>query len=54
MNPNDKNKVIGPGKPNEVSKGPWEYRISKRAKETQKKQMGQGYPRERQKEHRSP
>ena len=54
MNPKDKNKVIGLGKPNKVSKSPWECRISKRAKEAQKKQMDQGCLRERQKGHRSP
>ena len=46
MNPKDKNKVIGPGKPNEVSKNPWEYKVSKKAEEVQGKQMSQGYPRE--------
>ena len=54
MNPKDENKVIGPGKPNEVNKSPWECRVSKRAKEAQRKQVGQGCPRERQKGHRSP
>ena len=29
MNPNDENKVIEPGKPNEVSKSPWECKVSK-------------------------
>ena len=33
MNPKDENKVIGPGKPTEVSKNSWECRISKRVKE---------------------
>ena len=32
MNPKDENKVIGPGKPNEVSKSPWERKVSKRVK----------------------
>ena len=54
MNPKDENKVIGLGKPNEVSKSPWECRISKSAKEAQRKQMGQGYSRKRQKGYRSP
>ena len=54
MNPKDENKVIGPRKPNEVSKSPWECRISKKAKEAQRKQVGQGCPREKQKGHRSP
>ena len=49
MNPQDENKEIGLGKPNEVSKSPWECKISKRVKEVQRKQMGQGCPRERQK-----
>ena len=53
MNHKDENKVIGPGKPNEVSKSPWECRVSKRAKEAQRKQVSQGGPRERQKGHRS-
>ena len=44
LNPKDENKVIGPGTLNEVSKSPWECRISKRAKEAQRKQMGQGCP----------
>ena len=39
-------KVIGPGKPSEVSKSPWEYKVSKRAEEAQGKQMGQGCPRD--------
>ena len=54
MNPKNDNKVIGPEKPNEVSKSSWECRISKKAKEAQRKQMGQGHPREKQKGHRSP
>ena len=33
-------------KPNEASKSPWEYKVSKRAVEAQGKQMGQGCPRE--------
>ena len=42
MNPKDENKVIGPGKPNEVSKGPWEKGLrkpkeSKWAKDAQEK-----------------
>ena len=40
-------KVIEPGKPSEVSKSPWEYKVSKRAEEAQGKQMGQGSPREK-------
>ena len=54
MNPKDENKVIESGKPNEVSKNPWECRVSKRAEEVQRKQMGQECPREKQKGHRSP
>ena len=53
MNPKNENKVIGPEKSNEVSKSPWECRVSKRAKEAQRKQVGQGCPRERQNGHRS-
>ena len=44
MNPKDENKVIGPGKPNEVSKNPWELvkgirkpKESKWAKDAQEK-----------------
>ena len=57
MNPKDKKEVIGPGKSNEVSNSPWEYRVSKRDEEAKRKQMSQGCPRERkkkQKGHRSP
>ena len=45
MNPKDENKVIGPRKPNEVSK---------RAKEAQRKQMGQGCPKRKTKETQEP
>ena len=47
MNPKDENEVIGSGKPNEVSNSPWECRVSKRDEEAQRKQMGQGCPREK-------
>ena len=47
MNPKDKYKVIELRKSNEVSKNPWEYKVSKKAKEAQGKQMGQGCPREK-------
>ena len=47
MKPKDKYEVIGVGKPNEVSKSSWEYKVSKRAEEPQGKQMGQGFPREK-------
>ena len=47
MNPKDDYEVIGPGKPNEVSKSLWEYKVSKMAEEAQGKQMGQGCPREK-------
>ena len=50
MKPKDENKVIGPGKLNEISKSPWGCRVSKRAKEARRKQMGQGCPREKTKE----
>ena len=40
MNPKDKNEVIGSEKSNEVSNSLWEYRVSKRDKEAQRKQMG--------------
>ena len=49
MNLKDENKVIRPGKPNEVSKSLWECRVSKRDEEAQRKQMSQGCPREKQK-----
>ena len=47
MNLKDVNEVIGLGKPNEVSNSPWECRVSKRDEEAQRKQMGQGCPREK-------
>ena len=47
MNPKDEYEVIGSGKPNEVSKSLWEYKVSKMAEEAQGKQMGQGCPREK-------
>ena len=46
INLKDEYKVIGLRKPNEISKNPWEYKVSKRVEETQGKQMGQGCPRE--------
>ena len=49
MNPKDGNEVIGLGKPNEVSNSPWECRVSKRDEEAQRKQTGQGCPREKNK-----
>ena len=42
MNPKDENKVIGLEKPNEVSKNPWEWRVSKRAR----KPKESNYPKE--------
>ena len=44
MNPKDEYKVIGLGKPNEVSKSSWECRVSKRVKEVQRNQVAQGCP----------
>ena len=41
INPKDEYEVIRPGKPNEVSKSPWEYKVTKRAEEAQDKQIGQ-------------
>ena len=38
--------VIGPGKPKEFSKSPWECKVKKRAEEAQGKQTGPGCPRE--------
>ena len=38
--------VIGPGKPKEFSKNPWECEVKKRAEEAQGKQTGLGRPRE--------
>ena len=49
MNPKDENEVIGSGKSNEVSNSSWECRVSKRNEEAQRKQTGQGCPREKQK-----
>ena len=40
-----KDKEIESGKPKGVSKGPWERRVRKMAKEAQGKQMDQGCPR---------
>ena len=40
-----RNKVIGLRKPKGVSKSPWICRIRKRVKDTQGKQMGQGWSR---------
>ena len=54
MNPKDENEVIGTGKPNEVSNSPWECKVSKRDKEAQRKQMGQGCPREKEKRTQEP
>ena len=54
MNRKDENKIIGPGKPNEVSNSPWECKVSKRDKEAQRKQMGQGCPREKEKRTQEP
>ena len=47
MNPKDENEVIGLGKSNEVSNSPWGCRVSKRDEKAQRKQMGQGCPREK-------
>ena len=47
MNPKDEYEVIRSGKPNEVSKSPWEDKVSKRVKEVQGEQMGQGCLREK-------
>ena len=56
MNPKDENEVIGSGKSNKVSNGPWECRVSKRDEEAQRKQTGKGCLREKKKQkgHRSP
>ena len=40
--PRMKDNVIGPGKPKELTKSPWECKVKKRAKEAEGKQMGQG------------
>ena len=37
MNPKDENEEIGPRKPNQVSKNPWEHKVSKRAEEARGK-----------------
>ena len=47
MNPKDENEVIGLGKPIKVSNSPQKCRVSKRDEEAQRKQMGQGCPREK-------
>ena len=54
MNLKDENEVIGPRKSNEVSNNPWECRVSKRDEEAQRKQTGQGCPREKKKRDTSP
>ena len=54
MNSKDENEVIGTGKPNEVSNSSWECKVSKRDKESQRKQMGQGCPREKEKRTQKP
>ena len=54
MNPKDENEVIGPRKPNEVRNSPRKCKVSKRDEEAQRKQMGQGCPREKQEGHMSP
>ena len=54
MNSKDENEVIGTGKPNEVSNSSWECKVSKRDKEAQRKQMGQGCPREKEKRTQKP
>ena len=30
MNPKDEYEIVGSGKPNEVSKSPWKYKVSKK------------------------
>ena len=50
INLKDEYEVVRPGKPNEVNKSPWVYKVSKRAREAQGKQMGQGCPRENKKD----
>ena len=47
MNPKDEYEVIGPEKPNEVSKSSLEYKVNKMVEEAQNKQMSQGCPREK-------
>ena len=47
MNPKDENEVIVPGKPNEISNSLWECRVSKKDEKVQRKQTGQGCPREK-------
>ena len=47
MNPKDENEVTEPRKSNEVSHSPWECRVSKKDEEVERKQMGQGCPREK-------
>ena len=47
MNTKDENEVIGLGNSNEVSNSPQECRISKKDEKAQRKQMGQGCPKEK-------
>ena len=49
MNSKDGIEVIGLGKSSEVSNSPWECRVSKKDEEVQRKQTGQGCPREKNK-----
>ena len=44
MNPKNENKVIGLEKPNEVSKSPWECRVSKKGQGSPKKANGPRMP----------
>ena len=44
--PRIRDNVIGPEKPKEPSKSPWECKVKKRAKEAEGKQIGQGHPKE--------
>ena len=47
-------RLLGQGSPMKLVKNSWECGISKRAEEAQRKQTGQGCPKESQKGHRSP
>ena len=44
--PKMRNNVIGPGKPKEFNKSPWECKVKKRVEEAQEKQTGPRRPRE--------
>ena len=53
MNPKDEYEVIGPRKPNEVSKSPWEYKVRKKNRGSPRQANRPRMPKGKQKGHRS-